>query len=473
MSGTSFNLSGERRVTAESGLLTGDPSARSQGTGISSVLRRPTFSFLLFGQTVSQLGDKLHHMALIALVGAGATANTGGMELAKLSVVFTLPVILFGPLAGALVDRWNKRVTMIVCDVFRAMMVALIPSLYGATGHLWTVYVVAFFVFVLGLFFNSAKMALIPELVERTQLLAANAALTSIGRVATVLGIVGGGLLIGWPIWSRIGWSSYDAGFYMDALSYVISVVTLIVVSVLTTAHHRRALEAGGVALPSPTIVKRGLSHLVGDVRETFKLVRKDRTLRFAFGSVLLLAAFAASVYVVMTTSVQTLMGMGTQGVGYLGGLLAVGLILGSFAMGTVGRRWDKRHTIMLSAALVGSLMVLGSIWFRFSFFAPIAVVGGAVLGPIMVSQDTLLHEAAPAGRRGLIFSTRDLVLGAAFMTCALLVGGGVWALGAVGVREPYRLALGLIGVLICGAGVMGELSTLRYARAQRSISRH
>jgi MFS family permease len=456
-------------VAAETGVLASE--AIVHGQSIGDVLRRPPFSFLVFGQTVSQLGDKLHHMALIALVGAGATANTGGMELAKLSVVFTLPVILFGPVAGALVDRWDKRVTMIVCDALRTIIVAFIPALYATSGHLWTVYFVAFFVFVLGLFFNAAKMALIPELVEHNQLLAANAALTSIGRVATVLGITGGGVLIGWTIWRRIGWSDYAAGFYMDSASYLISVVTLVVVSILTAAHHRRSLPAGNTT-EIRLGVKRGLGVIVGDVRATFRLIRSDETLRFAFGSVVLLGAFAASVYVVMTASVQTVMRMGPRGVGYLGGLLAVGLMLGSLAMGTVGRHWDKRHTIMLSAALVGSLMVIGSIWFRFSVFAPIAVAGGAVLGPIMVSLDTLLHEAAPVDGRGVVFSTRDLVLGAAFMLCAFLVGGGVWAFGAAGVAEPYRLALAVTGVLICGAGVMGELETLRHARAKRSIAR-
>jgi hypothetical protein len=126
----------------------------------------------------------------------------------------------------------------------------------------------------------------------------------------------------------------------------------------------------------------------------------------------------------------------------------------------------------MLSAALVGALMTIGGIWFRFSVFAPIAGVGGAVLGPIMVSQDTLLHEAAPAGGRGLVFSTRDLVLGAAFMASAVVGGGTVWTLSAMGFQEPYRLALGATGVLICGAGVLGELATLRHARAERLAAR-
>ncbi|MBV6522091.1 MAG: hypothetical protein MNPFHGCM_02236 [Gemmatimonadaceae bacterium] len=446
---------------ADSGVLVPESVSRDQGIG--DVLRRPPFSLLLIGQTLSQLGDKLHHMALIALVGAGATANTGGMELAKLSVVFTMPVILFGPVAGALVDRWDKRITMIVCDSLRATIVASIPWLYSTTQHLWIVYAVAFLVFLLGLFFNSAKMALIPELVERDQLLAANAALTSIGRVATVVGIVGGGLLIGWTIWREFGWSDYAAGFYLDAISYLVSVLTLVVVSILTVAHDRQTPRVAETTVVHP--VKRSPSDIVGGVRTTFGLIRKDDSLRFAFGSVILLAAFASTVYVVMTASVQTVMGMGTQGVGYLGGLLAVGLIIGSLAMGTIGRSWNKRHTIMLSVSLVGGLMVLASVFYRFSLFAPVAVMGGAVLGPIMVSQDTLLHEGAPSNGRGLIFSTRDLVLGAAFMTCALLVGATVWVLGTAGFREPYRLALGVAGVLICVAGLVGEASILRHTR--------
>src|SRR5262249_12645920 len=138
--------------------------------------------------------------------------------------------------------------------------------------------------------------------------------------------------------------------------------------------------------------------------------------------------------------------------------------ILGSLLVGTVGSRWDKRHMIMLSGTVLGVLMLSGSLVFSFAAFAPSAAVGGALLGPIMVSQDTLLHEGAPTGARELSFSARDLVLGAAFMLSALLVGGGVALLGALGVHQPYRLALGGLGVLISAAGVVGELALLRRA---------
>lgn len=433
---------------------------------IRTVLRKPRFGFLVAGQTISQLGDKLHHMALIALVGAGATANSGGLELAKLSVVFTAPVILFGPLAGALVDRWSKRTTMIVCDALRAILVMLIPWLFTATGHLWPVYVVAFVVFLLGVFFNAAKMALIPELVPRDQLLPANAALTFVGRFATVLGIVGGGVIIGMAFWRRFGWRDYAAGFYLDGGSYLVSVVTLLAIVV---AGRGVATPVSPAAPPPDLRVKRGLRTIVGDVKRTLGVVWHDRTMRFVFASLVSLSLFASTVYVAMTFSVQTVMGRGTKGVGYLGGILGAGMIVGSLLVGTVGSRWDKRQTIMVGSAIIGFLMIVGGVFFSFGMFAPVAFIGGALLAPVMVSQDTLLHEGAPPAARALIFSTKDLILGGAFMLSALTVGGTIYLLGRLGVDQPYRLTLSAVGLAILVAGIAGQLSLVAEHRRARS----
>jgi len=434
---------------------------------IATVLRSPRFSFLVVGQTVSQLGDKLHHMALIALVGAAAAGNTGGLELAKLSVVFTAPVILFGPLAGALVDRWSKRTTMIVCDALRALLVLIIPALFVATGDLWTVYVAAFLTFLLGVFFNSAKMALIPELVPRSHLLSANAALSFIGRFATVIGVVGGGVIIGLASWRRFGWSDYEAGFYLDGGSYLVSVLTLLAISI--TGHDHAAAPAEPANASRLIKPRRTLRSLTRDVAETLRAVQHDRTLRFVFSSLISLALFASTVYVAMTYSVQTVMGLGTKGVGYLGGMLGVGMIVGSLLVGTIGRRWNKRQAILVGNTMIGLLMILGGVFFSFKVFMPVALIGGALLAPVMVSQDTLLHESAPAGARALIFSTKDLIVASVFMLCALAVGGLIFVLGSLGIAEPYRFALGGVGVVIVLAGISGQV-VLRATPQHESI---
>lgn len=420
-------------TSAESALGTAPAPA-----SLAGVLRRPGFLLLVIGQTVSQLGDKLHHMALIALVGAGARADTGGLELAKLSVVFTAPAVLVGPFAGALVDRWNKRRTMLVCDALRALLVAAIPWLYLSTGHLWAVYLAAFFVFVLGLFFNSAKMALIPDLVERSQLLPANAALTSIGRVATVVGIVGGGLIIAAPIWARWGWTPYHAGFYLDAASFALSVLTLAGIAALTT-------PVGG----EPHRPQTRRHSVVRDVSATLLVIRQTPGLRAAFASLILLALFASTVYVAMTVSVQTVMGRGTAGVGVLGGALAGGMVVGSLAVGSVGHRWARETVIHVGIGAIGVLMIVAGVFFSFGIFLPVAFAGGALLAPVMVAQDTLLHEHAPASSRGVVFSTKDLLVAAMFAGTAFLVGGGIYVMSRLGVQEPYRVALWVVGAFL------------------------
>ena len=447
------------------------PVASAARVGLRAVLRRPAFALLVVGQTVSQLGDKLHHVALLSLVASQAEASSSGFALGQLSIVFTLP-LMFAPIAGALVDRWNKRATLIFADLFRAIIVALIPWLYRQTNHLWPVYVVAFFVFLLGVFFNAAKMSLIPDLVRREELLPANAALTSIGRVATAVGFVGGAAIIGWNWWQRhLGWQGFEAGFYMDAVSYVVSVITLVTIAVLGVRHARRHAAAHRSAHETAEVIGRELADRAAGFRETLRLVRRQRELRFVFGTVLLLGLIAASIYVAITASVQTVLGAGTSGAVYLGALAATGMIPGSLLVGSIGSHWNRQHIILVGCLLLGLLMVVGGAAFTYVAFIPIALVGGAILAPVMVSQDTLLHEWAPANRRAFIFSTRDLMLGAAFMASALLVGGGTTVLGWLGVEQPFRLALFLLGGLITAISLVAEVFVLRQSSTRRRPS--
>ena len=249
---------------------------------------------------------------------------------------------------------------MIACDAMRCLIVASIPWLYRELGFMWPVYVVAFFVGLFGVFFNSAKMALIPDLVDHEQLLPANAALTSIGRFATVAGIVGGGLMVDWPAWKRLGWQGYEAGFYMDSVSYGISVITLVIITLAGAAHARRqAPHLSGTE--AANVLKREIEHQRGDVRQTFRLIRGRRDLRFVFIMVVVLGALAASIYVVLTSAALVVMDVGTRGVGILGGLLAGGMIAGSLLVGTVGSRWDKRQIMVLGCLLMRLFMIGGA----------------------------------------------------------------------------------------------------------------
>ncbi len=447
-------------------MILSDGSEKRVAGGIRGVLSRPEFTLLVIGQTVSQLGDRLHNMALIALVAAAADASTTGIEIGKIGNATLLPT-LFAPIVGALVDRWNKRFTMIVCDLMRAMIVAFIPLLYVTLGYIWPVYVMAFFVGLAGVFFNAAKMALIPDLVDEDQLLPANAALATIGRFATVAGIVGGGLMVGWTSWQRIGWEGWEAGFYIDSLSYAVSFLTLVMIALLSHAAVKRRAALHPIA-ESAAVVRREVAHIAGDMRETFLLIRSHHGLRFVFLMVVVLGALAGSIYVILTAASIAVLKVGTKGVGFLGGLLAGGMIVGSLLVGTVGARWDKRWMMVIGCLLMGVLMLGGSIWFSYAIFVPIAFVGGAVLAPVLVSMDTLLHEWSPRTSRGLVFSTRDLVLGAAFMAFNTLVGFTIAFLESLA-NTPYAVAMFVFGLLVIVSTLGASWTQFRLDRALRA----
>ncbi len=440
---------------------TSKPGSKS----IGAVLSRPEFTLLVIGQTVSQLGDRLHNMALFALVAAAAATSTTALEVSKIGVVTLIPTAL-APVVGAIVDRWNKRFTMIACDLLRAIIVAFIPWLYQTLGYIWPVYVVAFFVGLAGVFFNAAKMALIPDLVEHDQLLPANAALTTIGRVATVTGLVGGGLLVGWTIWERVGWQGWEAGFYIDAMSYTISVMTLIGITLLSHA----AIKRNGhyhVLAESAHLVREEVAHFRSNMRETFSLIKTHHGLRFVFLMVIVLGTLAGSIYNILSSASLSVLNAGARGVGFLGGILAGGMIVGSLLVGTVGTRWDKRWMMVIGCLSMGLLMLLGSALFSYQIFMPIAFFGGAVLAPVMVSMDTLLHEWAPRSARGLVFSTRDTVLGASFVSVNLLAGVAIAALPAVA-DTPYAVALFLFGLVVVLGTLGASWTQIRMERARR-----
>jgi MFS family permease len=436
------------------------PVEKSAPRGFGGVLARPQFLLLVIGQTVAQLGDRLHNMALIALVAAAAATATTGVEVSKIGVVTLLPTV-FAPVVGALVDRWNKQFTMVMCHLMRALIVAFIPWLYHTSGFIWPVYVVAFFVGVFGVFFNAAKMAVIPDLVQHEELLAANAALTSIGRVATVTGMVGGGLLVEWGGWKRLNWEGWEAGFYTDSVAYLVSVLTLVGITMISHAVAKRQRSPHPFAESAEVVmheVAHEVEHLRSGVRATFGLIKSHHGLRFVFLMVVVLGMLAGSIFNILTAASIAVLGAGAKGVGFLGGLLAGGMIIGSVAVGTVGARWDKRWMMVMGCLLMGVLMLLGSVWFSYGIFMPIAFAGGAVLAPVMVSMDTLLHEWSPKTSRALVFSTRDTVLGASFIGFSTLAGTSVALLQAVA-RTPYAVALFFSGLLVI-LGTLGAAST-------------
>ncbi len=99
------------------------------------LITHPAFSKLLIAQTVSSLGDWVGFVAVTALV-VSKGGNAGAYAVAGVMVARMLPAILFGPIAGAIVDRVNRKTLMITADISRGALYALMPFLGPAVDDL-------------------------------------------------------------------------------------------------------------------------------------------------------------------------------------------------------------------------------------------------------------------------------------------------------------------------------------------------
>jgi len=136
--------------------------------GLRAVFAQPDYRRLWSARTISQWGDTFNVVALALLIYdlTGSGLGVSGVVVAEI-----LPVLLLAPVAGTLVDRWPRVRVMIGSDVCRMILAVALALWHGAPT---AVYAVAFAMSVGGVFFNPAASSVLPALVHKEALVAAN-----------------------------------------------------------------------------------------------------------------------------------------------------------------------------------------------------------------------------------------------------------------------------------------------------------
>ncbi len=379
-------------------------AVRIARSGFLTVLKRRDFLIFVVGQTVSQFGEKFHHIVLIALVGV--YADGAPSALAALGVTFTLPSILLAPVVGTLIDRWNRRSLLVASDAIRFAGVASIPFILSLSGWFHLIYPLVFFVFLMGLFLNTSKLAVIPDLVKRNQLLAANSVSLFVIRLATISGMVIGGYLVALSVWQRMGVEGWKAGFLINALFFLVSAILFSRLS---------SLSRPRLTLDQP---------FLSDLKAASSMVFAGRVIPFVMISAFLLCLVGAAVYVLVVSRVQQELGAGTKGVSLMAGCVASGTIVGAVLYSWLGQRMAKTNVICGCFSIVGVLLIFFSMTSTTSRLLILSITGGLFLAPIPIAQDTLLHEHLSERERGRVFGIRDWVVNLFFAVGSLILGG-------------------------------------------------
>ncbi|MBA7613866.1 putative bacilysin exporter BacE [subsurface metagenome] len=372
---------------------------------------------------ISQIGDRFTQMAFIELLGVeffGSFAAFGGV-----AVIFTLPSIVLGPIAGPMLDSWRKKRVLLVSDAVRALLIVSLPFVYFLSGHLIFMLGVAFVVYIFGFFFSSARLAIVPLIVDKKELMQANSANLTLLRAATGIGTFAGGFLVAW-----IGWR---LGFVIDAITYVISFVLILFIKVD---------EKPIILHAADTVVETGkkVSGYLKEIKEGIRLMTQTRMMRFVMLSIVALFFVSGVAFTVIVPTVQQTLSMGTIGVTLLAAAAAGGMFLGPLLTGIIGPAFRKDRLIIVSYILTGLLFAIGGGSYLLVglervisdatlnlimavIMGLVVFVAGILFSAINISQDTIIQERIPARARGRLFAWRETLASLAFLVTAVPAG--------------------------------------------------
>jgi MFS family permease len=457
-----------RAAALERPLVLGGSSLRAEGTlpapraavpGIPPILERvrrhayvrlaldSSFSALWFGQLISLVGDRIHQVALAFLI---LNATNSPIAVGAVFLVATLPNLLFGPIAGALVDRWDHREVMIVSDLLRAGVVLLIPI--AAVTNLALVYPLVFVLTTISIFFRPAKVAIVPRMVASDDLVAANSALWIGETFADIGGYVIAGLFV-----ALLG-SQLPLAFWVDSVTYVGSALLIASVAVGPLARRGAAsvAEAAEAAKTAAARVRVALARFGAELRDGWRFLRGDtvllaNTLQATAGQ------FMLGIFLALTPvyARDALDGRGfdsTTVYSFLEGSIGAGNLIGGFVIGLLGARLALGRMVILGYVTTG-VMVAG-LALTGNLYLAIGLAFGTGVGNLafVIPSQTLFQRRTPPELMGRVLGLRfSVVFGS--MTLAMGVGGvlGEWfgAAPVIGVFGAVTVVAGLAGLLV------------------------
>ncbi len=405
--------------------------AKLQLNSYRDILSNKNFLAFWSGFTLSSVGDSLTRVALTWLV---FEETKSAQALGILTVAYTAPILLGGFIAGPLLDRFGARRVMIVDNLIRGLVFALIPIL-SALGRLeiWHVYVFAAVYGALLMISLAGGPTLIPSLVKEDQLDTANAMETLSYTVSNVIGPPLAGLLIVW-----IGSTNV---VIFDAVSYFIFAITLLLVSVQEPATESHESETTWYGIMDAVRLM---------IRNKVLL---STTLMFMAANV---GLGALTVFLPLVSN--QIAENSSQVFGALLGALALGEVLSAWLAGSLTMNITLGKRIALAQILSGVSLLFLLIGAKFWAVALGLFLLGFFSAPLTIWAQTLRMQVIPPDMRGRTFALlRTLMqgatpLGGALAGFLLPVWGIQWIIGL------SSLVIGLPG----GAGL--QVTELRQA---------
>jgi MFS family permease len=427
-----------------------------------AVLGNYAFLRLWIAQAVSQTANSMVDFSLLLRVGQTvdyhhvAQANTA---VSFVILAFSLPAVVFGPIAGAVADRVSRRNLMVITNVARAALVVLfllVQPTWAVQIALVSYYSVSFLFGAVGQFFMPAQGASIPVLVPREQLTAANALFNLTFTATQLLGFA----ILGPLLSQALG---VEMLFTVTFIAFAISALLTLWLPAMPIPP--RVVSADRVS---------GLRRVWSDIREGLVYIKQDAILTKAIAYL----TFATTIFMLIAALapnfVSTVVGLPPGDIGYLVAPAGIGVIVGVVLVPRLASRFRRDALIdwavvvggvsllmlSLSRAILGRLLGPSEVpqMLEVGLAGMLAAILGICNALVLVPAQTILQERSHEHIRARVYAT--------FFTITSVVSF-VPIFFAAAAADLFGVVTVLSGVAILLIGV-GSLSLLHARRANQ-----
>lgn len=386
------------------------------------LLFRRDFALVWTASLISATGDWVLLIGLPIYVYqlTGSTLATSAMFVAEL-----VPQIVLGTVAGVFVDRWDRRLTMVAANGVLALV--LLPlALVRSADEVWIVYVVAFTESLVTRFLRPAEAAMLPRIVAREDLVAANSLGSFSSNTSRLVGPTLGGILAG-----VYGLGAVAA---FDSLTFALAAALVLFV--------RASGVPDRVDLDAASAAARRFAAFGREWRDGLGLVARSQVVRVLFVLAALSSVGEGSMGVLFVVWINKVIGGTALEYGWFMTAQAVGGLLGGIALAPMLRGRSPRRVLGVASILFG---LLDAALFASPLFRPEIAVGLFIIAIVGITTvafgagfNTLIQTSVEDRYRGRVF-------GAIFATMALLRLASTLIAGVLGgIFSPVPLLIAM-----------------------------
>jgi MFS family permease len=407
----------------------------SPGPSFRGALASRDFTLLWVGQFGSEVGNGLVQLALPLLV---YELTGSAFQLASAYIFQFLPWLLFGLLGGVLVDRWDRRVTIIVVETVRAAAFLAVGIAFALNRDLLTVEMIYALIFMessLQNFFNPARLALMPNLVRDEDLRAANSLMEVSRHIGFLIAPSAGVVLADYVGSSTI--------ILADGVTFLISGVTVFFIK---WRQPKRMLEQAAGWRDRVVLVAR-------ETREGISVILNVRILQVTILLGFVLNLVVAPIQTLLPLYVFDVKHQSLAYFGLLAAMFVTGLLLGSLGAPSVSQRMGLGRMTIASVLTLGATICIAAYLPTLIVPGAALIIAGIAIGLLNVSQVNMLQTSTTDEERGRVsaayysatlgvrtvgyFLAGVLVAPLGVQPLFVVFGVLVLAVGAVLYREP------------------------------------